>query len=47
MTNLPFIVASYALTALVLGGFGIAAWRRMASATRALVAIDPREKRRP
>jgi hypothetical protein len=45
MTHLPFIVASYALAALVLGGFGANAWFRMAAARRRLDAIDPRRER--
>jgi len=45
MTHLPFIVASYALAALVLGGFGIAAWTRTGNARRRLAAIDPRRER--
>jgi hypothetical protein len=42
MTHLPFILASYALTALVLGAFGIGAWVRLGAATRRLAAIDTR-----
>lgn len=45
MSHLPFIVASYALTALVLGGFGIGAWVRVRAARRRLAAIDPRRER--
>jgi hypothetical protein len=45
MTHLPFIVASYALAVLVLGGFGIGAWVRVGSARRRLAAIDPRRER--
>jgi type IV secretory pathway TrbD component len=45
MTHLPFIVATYVLTALVLGGFGISAWLRVAAARRRLAAIDPRRER--
>jgi len=45
MTHLPFIAASYALAVLVLGGFGIGAWVRVASAQRRLAAIDPRRDR--
>jgi heme exporter protein CcmD len=45
MTHLPFIVASYALTALVLGWFGVGAWVRVRTATRRLAAIDPRRER--
>ncbi len=42
MTHLPFIVASYALAALIGGGFSVAAWTRMDRARRRLAAIDPR-----
>jgi ABC-type antimicrobial peptide transport system permease subunit len=45
MTHLPFIAASYALTVLVLGWFGIGAWLRTAAAQRRLAAIDPRRER--
>jgi heme exporter protein CcmD len=45
MTHLPYIAASYALTALVLGWFGIGAWLRASSARRRLAAIDPRRER--
>jgi HAMP domain-containing protein len=45
MTHLPFVVASYALAVLVLGGFGIGAWVRVAAAQRRLAAIDPRRGR--
>jgi hypothetical protein len=45
MTHLPFILASYALAVLVLGGFGISAWRRTVAAQRRLAAIDPRRER--
>ena len=45
MTHLPFIVASYVLAALVLGGFGFGAWLRIGSARRRLAAIDPRRAR--
>ncbi len=45
MTHLPFIVASYALAVLVLGGFGIGAWVRVGVARRRLAAIDPRRER--
>jgi hypothetical protein len=45
MTHLPFIVASYTLAILVLGGFGIGAWVRVATAQRRLAAIDPRRDR--
>jgi hypothetical protein len=46
VSYLPYIAAAYALTILVLGGFGIAAWLRLASARRRLAAIDPRHGRR-
>ena len=42
MTYLPFIVAAYALTGLVFGGFGIGAWLRLSAARKRLTAIDPR-----
>jgi hypothetical protein len=42
MTHLPFIAASYALALLVLGGFGTAAWIRLAAARRMLGVVDPR-----
>jgi hypothetical protein len=45
MTHLPFIAASYLLAALVLGGFGIGAWMRLAAARSRLAAIDPRRDR--
>jgi hypothetical protein len=45
MTHLPFIAASYALAAVVLGWFGIGAWMRVGSARRRLAAIDPRRGR--
>jgi hypothetical protein len=45
MTYLPFIAVSYALTALVLGGFGIGAWLRLSAARKRLAAIDPRAGR--
>jgi hypothetical protein len=45
MTHLPFITASYALGVLVPLLFGIAAFTRMATARRRLVAVDPRINR--
>jgi hypothetical protein len=45
MTHLPFVMASYGLALLVLGGFGIGAWVRVGSARRQLAAIDPRRER--
>jgi hypothetical protein len=45
MTHLPFVAASYALTVLVLAGFGIGALVRLGSARRRLAAIDPRRER--
>jgi hypothetical protein len=45
MTHLPFIAASYALTVLVLGWFGIGAWVRVAAAQKRLAAIDARRAR--
>ena len=45
MTHLPFIAASYALAVLVLGGFGLGAWRRVTAARRTLAVIDPRVSR--
>ncbi len=46
MTFLPYIAASYALGVVVPGGFALAAWRRMRTATARLAAIDPRRARR-
>jgi hypothetical protein len=45
MTHLPFVVTSYALAVLVLGGFGIGAWVRVGLARRRLAAIDTRRAR--
>ena len=45
MTHLPFIVGTYAIAVLVLGGFGIGAWVRVSAARRRLAAIDPRRER--
>jgi hypothetical protein len=42
MTHLPYIVASYGLTVLVLGWFSIGAWVRVGAARKRLDAIDPR-----
>lgn len=44
MTHLSYIVAAYGLTALVAGGFSIAAWLRMRRATTRLAVIDPRAR---
>jgi heme exporter protein CcmD len=45
MTHLPFIVASYGLTVLVLGWLSIGAWVRLVAARRRLAAIDTRRAR--
>jgi heme exporter protein D len=45
MTHLPYIAAAYGLTVLITGGFSVAAWLRMRSATARLAAIDPRARR--
>ena len=45
MTHLPYIAASYGLTAAALGWFGIGAWLRARAARRRLDAIDPRRQR--
>lgn len=45
MTHLPFIVASYGLTVVVIGYFSIAAWLRTAAARRRLDALDPRRRK--
>jgi type IV secretory pathway TrbD component len=45
MTHLPYIAASYGLTVLMMGGFGIGAWLRVGAARRRLAAIDPRRER--
>ena len=42
MTHLPYIVASYGLTALVAAAYAVDAWLRMNRARRRLAAIDPR-----
>ena len=45
MTHLPYIVASYTLTVLVLGWLSLGAWLRVGAAKRKLAAIDPRRDR--
>lgn len=45
MTHLPYIVASYGLTVLVVGWLSIDAWLRMSRARKKLAAIDPRAPR--
>jgi len=45
MTHLPFIIASYGLTLLVVVWLGVDAWRRNRTARARLAAIDPRELR--
>jgi hypothetical protein len=45
MTHLPFIVGSYGIAVLILGGFGIGAWVRVGAARRRLAAIDTRRER--
>ena len=42
MTHLPFIAVSYALGMGVPVLLGVLAWRRLGSARRRLLAIDPR-----
>ncbi len=42
MTNLPYIVASYAVTLVIAGGFSLGAWIRLKHARRQLAAVDPR-----
>lgn len=42
MTHLPYIVASYGLTVVVVVWLGLDAWRRTARARKRLAAIDPR-----
>ncbi len=44
MTHLPYVAASYALAVLVMGGFGLGAWRRLTVARRLLAALDHRGK---
>jgi len=46
MNHLGFIVAAYAVGIILPGAFAVAAWTRMARATRKLDAIDPRRQRR-
>ncbi len=45
MTHLPFIVASYAITLVVVGWFTVDAWARMGRARRRLAALDRRPQR--
>lgn len=47
MTHLPYIVVSYGLAVLVLGGFGAGAWWRLGAAQRRLAAVDPRRAKSP
>ena len=45
MTHLPYIVASYTITLVVVLWLGIGAWHRVGVARRKLAAIDPRAHR--
>ena len=45
MTHWPYIAVSYGLAALVIIGFGAAAWLRASAAQKRLAAIDPRASR--
>ncbi len=45
MTHLPYIVASYAIFAVLAVGFAVDAALRMARARRKLAAVDPRGMR--
>ncbi len=45
MNHLGFIAAAYAIGILLPGYFAVAAWMRMAGATRRLAAIDTRRRR--
>lgn len=45
MTHLPYIVASYGLTVLVVGWLSIDVWLRTARARKKLASIDPRASR--
>jgi len=42
MTHLPYIVASYGLTFLVVGWLAVGAWQRTAKAKLTLAKLDPR-----
>jgi HAMP domain-containing protein len=46
MNHLGFIAAAYAIGILLPGYFAVAAWVRMAGATRRLAAVDTRRQRR-
>ncbi len=43
MTHLPYIVAAYGLTILVIGGLVFSTWRRLRTARARLAALDPRK----
>ena len=45
MTHLPYIMAAYGLTVVVVGAFALDAWLRMGRARRRLAAVDPRGQR--
>ena len=45
MTHLPFILAAYGLTVVVVVWLGVDAWRRTVRARRRLAVIDPRAAR--
>jgi hypothetical protein len=42
MTHLPYILASYGITLVVVGAFCVDAWRRSGRAKRRLAALDRR-----
>lgn len=42
MTHLPYILASYGITLVVVGAFCLDAWRRTRAAKRRLAALDQR-----
>ena len=44
MNHLPFIVAAYALTLVIVGGFAVQAALRTSNAKRRLAQLDPRAK---
>ena len=43
MTHLPYIVAAYGLTALVVGTLVASTWRRLRAARARLATLDPRK----
>ncbi len=45
MTHLPYIVAAYGLTLVIVAIFAVNAWQRTGAARRRLAALDPRERR--